>query len=241
VTFDLFLSSVDAKRVCRVLEKLALRDLHGFALTGSLALETQWIGLGHPPHTRELNDLDIVVDSLASIPDDLARDFLVRHIHPKAPQGKMLIQLVDPEEALRIDVFRAYGATMMRSQPVCFGTSLIQVVSLEDLAARAASLVMDLGRSVPVARKHARDFQILAQVINVNCIEAAWQDHRKSTDPGTFKEALTQIGDLVKSHGDLLVVPDYSHDGDAACPKCEETPSFRLASPEAIMSILGYC
>ena len=123
MTFDLFLSSTDAARVSRVLEKFAVRNLRRFALTGSLALETQWIALGHAPHRRALNDLDIVVESFTSIPDTLAQDFLVRHIHPKAPQGKMLIQLVDPEEAVRIDVFRAYGATMARSQPVCFGTS----------------------------------------------------------------------------------------------------------------------
>jgi hypothetical protein len=241
MTFDLFLSPIDAKRVCRVLEKLAQCDLRGFALTGSLALEAQWIRFGHAQHARALNDLDIVVESLASIPDALAKDFLVRHIHPKAPQGKMLIQLVDPEEALRIDVFRPYGATMARSQPVSFGTSSLQVVSLEDLAARAASLVMDLERNVPVARKHAQDFQTLAQVINFDRIEAAWQDHRKSADPGTFKEAATRINDLVKSRSDLLVVPDYSQDADAACPKCEEIGPFHLAPAPVTMSILGYC
>ena len=241
MTFDLFLSSTDAARVCRVLEKFAVRNLRGFALTGSLALETQWIALGHVPHRRALNDLDLVVELSASIPDTLAQDFLVRHIHPKAPQGKMLIQLVDPEEALRIDIFRAYGVTMARSQPVCFGTSSIQVTSPEDLAARAASLVMDLERGVPVARKHAEDFQILVEMIGPDKIEPAWQDHRKLTDPGTFTEARTRISNLVKSHSDLLVVPDYSHDADAACPKCEEIGPFRLASPALIMSILGYC
>jgi len=241
VTFDLFLSSTDAARVCRVLEKFAVRNLCGFALTGSLALEMQWIALGHAPHRRALNDLDLVVESFASIPDTLAQDFLVRHIHPQVPQGKMLIQLVDPEQALRIDVFRPYGATMTRSQPVCFGTSSIQVVSPEDLAARAASLVMDLERGVPVARKHAEDFQILVEIIGLDKIEAAWQDHRKLTDPGTFTQARTRISDLVKSHGHLLIVPDYSHDVDTACPKCEEIGPFRLAPPALIMSILGYC
>jgi hypothetical protein len=241
VTFDLSLSSTEAKRVCRVLEKLAQCNLRGFALTGSLALEAQWTRLGRAPHTRALHDLDIVVESFASIPDTLARDFLVRHIHPKAPQGKILIQIVDPEQALRIDVFRAYGATMARSQPVCFGTSSIQVVSPEDLAARAASLVMDLERSVPVARKHAQDFQILAQVINLDRIEAAWQDHRKSADPGTFKQASGRINDLVKSRSNLLVVPGYSQDTDAACPKCEEIGPFHLAPAAVIVSILGYC
>jgi hypothetical protein len=240
MTFDLFLSSTDATRVSRVLEKLAFHDLRRFALTGSLAIQMHLIGLGHVPHTCSLNDVDIVVESLVSIPDALAKDFLVRHIHPHVPEGKMLIQLVDPDEALRIDVFRAYGATIARSKFVLLGTSLTQVVSLEDLAARVASLVMDLERGVAVARKHAQELQSLAQVINFDCVEAAWRDHRKSTDPSTFREALTRVRILAESRSDLLVVSTYSRDVDAVCQRCEETGSFRLASPMTIMSILGY-
>ena len=116
MNFDHFLASADATRVCRVLEKFAIHDLRKFALTGSLALETHLIGLGHLPRARTLNDVDIVVESIASIPETLAKVFLVRHIHPQVPEGKMLIQLVDPDTALRIDAFRAYGATMVRSE-----------------------------------------------------------------------------------------------------------------------------
>jgi hypothetical protein len=240
VNFDHFLASADATRVCRVLEKFAIHDLRKFALTGSLALETHLIGLGHLRRARTLNDVDIVVDSIASIPETLAKVFLVRHIHPQVPEGKMLIQLVDPDTALRIDVFRAYGATMARSESACFGTALIQVVSLEDLAARTASLLMDLERGVAVSRKHAQDLKVIAQVISLEYVAAAWRDHRKSTDPSTFEEAVTRVHGLVESRRDLLVIPDYSHDADAACPKCEDTGSFRPASLITIMSILGY-
>ena len=118
MTFDLFLSPIDAARVCRVLAKFALRDLRECALMGSLALETHLISMGRKRDVRALNDVDIVVESFASIPDALAKEFLIRHIHPKVPEGKMLIQLVDPDESLRIDIFRGYGATMARSQPL---------------------------------------------------------------------------------------------------------------------------
>jgi hypothetical protein len=240
VNFDRFLSAADATRVCRVLEKFAILGPRKFALTGSLALETRLIGLGHVPRLRTLNDVDIVVESIACIPEALAKGFLVRHIHPHVPGGKMLIQLVDPDAALRVDVFRAYGATMARSESVRFGTVLLGVVSLEDLAARAASLIMDLERGIGVARKHAQDFQVLAGVIDLNYVEAAWRDHRKSMDPSTFEEALPRVHDLIESRRDLLVVPDYSHDADAACPRCEDTGSFRPAAPKTIMGILGY-
>lgn len=241
MTFDLFLSQADAMRVCRVTAKLALHDFREFALTGGLAVEAHWIGLGHAPHVRALNDVDIVVESFASIPCELANTFLCRHIHPKAPEGKTLVQLVDPGEAVRIDVFRARGATMARRQSVSFRTSPIQVVSLEDLAAREASLLMDLDRGAPVPLKHAEDFERPAESADAGQAEIAWRDHRRETDPVTFQEASSRIRELVRSHGHLLIVPDYSHDGDAVCPKCEEAGPFRLASPHAILSILGYC
>jgi hypothetical protein len=241
MSFDLFLSPADATRVCRVMAKLELHDFREFALTGGLAVETHWIGLAYAPQVRALNDVDIVVESFGAIPAALANTFLCRHVHPKAPEGKTLVQLVDADEAVRIDIFRARGATMARCQTVSFRTGPIQIVSLEDLAARDASLVMDLERGSPVALKRAEDFERLAEALDAGQVEIAWRDHRRETDPATFYEACGHIRELVRSRGELLIVPDYSHDGDAVCPKCEETRPFRLASPHAILSILGYC
>jgi hypothetical protein len=185
--------------------------------------------------------MDLVVESRSSIPGSLADAFLFRHIHPKAPEGKLLIQFVDPEAALRIDVFRAYGDTMARSQPVCFGTSPIRVVPLEDLAARAASLVLDLERGQEVPLKHATDFKRLVNAVDLGQVEIAWQDHRKNGQPPTFAEASARIRDLIQSRRQLLVVPHYSKDMSAGCPKCEDCGPFRSASPATILSILGYC
>jgi len=196
---------------------------------------------GSVPHVRPLNDIDLLVQSFSVIPTTLATDFLIRHIHPYAPTGKMLIQLVDPREALRIDIFRASGATTDRSQSICFGTRPIQVASLEDLAARIGSVLMDLERGRVVARKHVEDFRFLSQAANADRVELAWQDHRKSTDPPAFREALTRVRGLVESRKELVVDPEYSHDADATCPRCQETGPFRLASASTVMSILGYC
>jgi hypothetical protein len=241
VTLDRFLSNRDASRIRRVLEKLKHHNLQEFALTGSIALEIQLIGLGRSPRTRALNDLDIVVESFASIPSAMAKDFLVRHIHPNAPKGRIVIQLVDAEETLRIDVFSAYGATMRRTRSVQVGNSALLLVSLEDLAARAAAVLMDLTRRSVVPRKHASDFRRLMAIVDLNEIETAWRDHRKPNDPVTFSEASSRITDLIQSRGDLLVVPEYCRDVDAVCAKCEETGDFRMASAMTIMSILGYC
>jgi hypothetical protein len=242
VTLDLFLSPTNAARLNRVLEKLALHGLHNLALTGSLAIEVNLIAQGNAHHTRDLNDLDIVIDSFSSIPAALATgNFLARHIHPNAPEGKMLLQLVDPDEALRIDVFSPYGATLARAQSARLGNHNIQIVSVEDLACRTAFLLMDLERASPVPIKHAHSFHRLLSVVNDERIENVWREHRKSTDPITFQEASARIRVLVNERKDLLIIPTYSQDATAICPKCTETAAFRLAPPARILSILGYC
>ena len=242
LTFDLFLSPGDARRAARALEKLERCGLRDFALIGGLAIEARLVG--HSTQARALNDVDIVVESFGAIPATLADDFLFRHIHPHAPQGKTLVQLVDPGEALRIDIFRAYGATLARSVPMDFPGGSVAVAALEDLAAREASLLMDLACGSPVPLKHARDFQRLADAVaavDPSRIRAAWGDHRKSHDPETFGEAAACIAELTQSRRELLVFPGYSRDADAVCPKCQETATFRLAPAHAILSILGYC
>lgn len=174
------------------------------------------------------------------MPDTLTRGFLVRHIHPRVPDGKIVVQLVDAEEALRIDLFSPYGATLARSQSRDSPVGTIPVVSVEDLAARNASLVMDLERGHQVARKHADDFQWLAELADPGRVEIAWQDHRKASDPSSFKQARERIRDLVQLRAALLVIPAYSQDADAICSRCEEVGSWLLASGQAVMSILGY-
>jgi hypothetical protein len=242
VTLDLFLSSTDVARLHRVLEKLGLHGLHNFTLTGSLAIEISLVREERAHRSRNLNDLDIVVESFTSIPAALAiGNFLARHIHPNASEGKMLLQLVDPDEALRIDVFSPYGATLARTKPVRLGNHPIQIVSAEDLACRAASLLMDLERASPVPFKHAQNFHRLVSVVNGERIESVWREHRKPSDPATFREASSRIRDLINERKDLLVSPGYSQDATAVCPKCREAPPFRLAAPARILSILGYC
>jgi hypothetical protein len=240
LAFEGFLASADAVRVGRVLQKLRLHGLRDFHVTGSLALETHRVARGHSGRTRALNDLDIVVPCFATVPDTLAQNFLTRHVHPRAGAGKIAVQLVDTAEALRIDVFSAYGATLARSKFVDSSAGAIRVVSVEDLAARAAALVMDLERGQQVARKHAEDFRWLAEFADPDQVEVAWQDHRKECDPSRFREARERIHELVQLRSELLVIPDYSHDADAICTQCEETGAWRLASGRAVMSILGY-
>jgi hypothetical protein len=222
------------------LDKLARHGLGNFHLTGSLALATHQAAAGYRAPLRALNDIDIVVPSFADVSETLMHGFLVRHVHPGSPQGRMVLQLVDAEHALRVDIFSAYGAALARSRTRETAIGAIRAIAIEDLAARTASLLMDLGRGKEVARKHAEDFAWLAESADPDGVEVAWRDHRKTSDPITFKETHARIQALVESCAALLVVPAYSQDTDAVCPKCEEVRTWRLASGQVIMSVLGY-
>jgi len=230
----------DTARVNRTLDKLRGCGLRDFDLTGSLAFETHRLAREARAARRTLNDIDIVVADFATVPQRLTADFLVMHVHPDAHAGKMVVQIVDPEESLRIDIFSAYGRTRQRSSRVVSPFGEVPVVSIEDLAARAGSIVFGLARGERVARKHADDFGVLAAWSDPDLVEICWQDHRRSNDPSTFKEASRRIRELVLKNDALLVAPQYSQDPDAVCPKCRELGRWRRAPGRTILSILGY-
>ena len=240
--FDLFLSSVDAARIRRVLHKLHRGSFDHYALTGSLAMELHLAEVGSGRGLRRLNDIDIVVDRpFSAFPTALAESFSLRHIHPNAAKGKMLIQAVDLQESLRIDMFSDFGGQVGRTKTFDLETMSLRAVSLEDLAARACAISMDIVQEKAVPSKHGRDFLELLDVINFADAEIAWQDHRSSNDPATFTEAALMVRWLIDSRPELLVVPEYSKDINEVCKKCVEIDPFRLGSASEILSALGYC
>jgi hypothetical protein len=209
--------------------KLARHDIRRWALTGGFAFEIHALRLGLNAPARPWNDLDFVVPGFNCIPETLADDFLFRHVRPFDPPGKTLLQFIDPDSCLRIDVFRACGETMRRAAGV---------VSLEDLVARAARLLLDLAEGIPVASKHACDYLRFVDLVNA---ETAWQDHRKPPHAATFREADRAIRDLIRAHPNLLITPEYSKNPDEICPRCRPTSAFQLADPNVVLALLGYC
>jgi hypothetical protein len=236
-----FLSVADADRVLYAFRKLASHDIRPWAVTGGFAIEIHHLRLGRQPPIRALNDFDFITGSFECIPETLAHDFLFRHIHPLDPPGKTMLQFIEPDSALRIDVFRAYGATMARTSRLNLYSATVQLISLKDLVAREARLTLDLAQSMPVPSKHARDFLRLVQLVDPADVETAWQDHRKPNHPVTFEETNRLLQDLIPSHPELLITPDYSNDIEKVCPRCEPTAAFHLADPKVVFSLLGYC
>ena len=214
------------ERFLSTLRKLEKHDISRWALTGSLAMQTQ-------RSIRALNDIDFVAGSFDCIPETLATDFLFRHVHPSDPPGKMILQCVDPETAVRVDVFRACGATMDRARD--------GIVSIEDLAARAARLTLDLAEGVAVPAKHAADFLRLSTMVDAALVEEAWHDHRKPAHPATFQQARRLLAELIPACPHLLITLKYSQDTEARCARCTAVEAFPLADARRIVSLLGNC
>lgn len=236
-----FLSIGDSPRAFNTLRKLALHEVSRWVLVGGLAVEFHCLGSGHSQQIRHLSDIDFVAPAFDCIPETLARDFLFRHIHPFDPPGKTMLQLIDADTSLRIDVFRADGAIITRAISIESASGPLRVISLDDVLAREARLLLDLDAKVPVPAKHARDYLRLAELVKSSNLEAAWQNHRKPTHPMTFSETNTLVKRLIANRRNLLISPDYFKDVDEICRRCVPTPPFQLADPKVVLSLLGYC
>ena len=236
-----FLSLDDSTRTLHTLRKLALHEVSRWALVGGLAVEFHCLRAGHSHAIRHLNDIDFVAPAFECIPETLARDFLFRHVHPFDPPGKTIMQLVDADTSLRVDVFRVEEGVMSRTISVDVPSGSLRLISVEDVLAREARLLLDLYAGVPVPAKHAGDYLRLAELVQSSTMETAWQDHRKPTHPMTFGETNTFVKELIATRRNLLINPDYSKDTAEICRRCVPTPAFQLADPNVVLSLLGYC
>jgi hypothetical protein len=112
--FATVLQQSDARRATEVLEAVLAHSLR-CALTGGLAIDWQLGAHGRQVAPRPLNDIDLVVEGFASIPESLAGSFLLNHVHPCAAEGKTVLQLIDQTRMVRVDLFRAFGNTLSRA------------------------------------------------------------------------------------------------------------------------------
>jgi hypothetical protein len=237
--FSAFLNSYDAKRASEVVEKVLASDPHACALTGSLAIEARLREHGRPIYPRALNDVDLVVDGFNAIPMAFADGFVLNHVHPHAPEGKTLLQLIDRERAVRVDLFSAVGTTLSRAGLMDDQTGPLAVIAVEDLVARTTAHVCGrLRKGLYVDPKHVRAFNALADLGRPEQLVVAWHEHRQDV-PGTLDEATRQAHQLLGQHPELVVSEEYSTIV-SVCDRCQDYGPFRVAPPEEIIEILGY-
>lgn len=235
-----FLNAADTARAENVLRRLQKHSISGWALTGGFAIELQILRSGGHCHPRPLHDIDFIVSAFDYIPETLNADFLFRHVHPDDPPGKTLLQAVEPEQAVRVDVFRAYGSEMNRLCSIELGGFCLKLVSLPDLAARHARLCWDLVDSKQVPCKYVQDFLRLIQRVPLEDIKDVWQEHRKPYSAENFSESVSELQRVITLRPDLIVAGEYSTNVKEVCLRCRETKTFPLANLTRIYSILGY-
>jgi hypothetical protein len=225
--------------VTRVLAKLDACGLTEYVVTGSLALEAA-LRCAAGQQAR-LNDIDIVVPRYDDIPSGIGTAFLVRHVHPRRPKGKLLMQLVDPDEAVRIDIFTPNGATMARCRPAYIADFTIKIVSAEDMASRITSELRSITRGEAVRRKCAVDFGRIIAIVDQSLVESVWPEHRGINDLETFAGAVEAIQTALLVGNGRFIDSIYSRAPGMECPHCENKAPFQLTDPRVILAILGYC
>jgi hypothetical protein len=240
MNFASFLSSADADRAARTLAMLRGHCIEAFVLTGGTAIELHRLRHGLPPQRRSLNDIDFLAASFCEIPATLSSSLLFRHVHPHDPPGKTLLQCVDPETALRVDIFRACGSTMARAISIELCGARMRMISIEDLIARTARLCMDIAAGDSLPMKRADDLLRMLPLAGCDEVEPVWREHRKPNHPESFAEATVLLRELFVTRKDLQIEPVYSHEAFAACSRCESTDGFPLADAADVLSLLGY-
>jgi len=240
VTADL--GAILPDRTRNALTRFARHVPNRLALAGSIAMAAQFARLPMEHHKRvgrRFGDIDFVAPSLDALPASLADEFICPHVHGDVEAGRTLAQFVHHQDAIRIDVFRVMGHALSRAEPMQLGPLSIALLSLEDQAARAASLCMKLVRDGSVVAKHLRDFLQLRDVVS-DRIDAVWQEYRRASEPLRFVDAAAEIEAAARSHPERLLSPEFNRNPNIACRDCKASGVFRPAEPSRIMQILGY-
>jgi hypothetical protein len=238
---EVLLSSEDIRKCHGSLAKLA-RHLEGpVMITGSLATNWHLLENGRPVKKQRLNDIDVVVEGVASLRASLSRDFLIRHFHPTRGGGRILIMLIDEEHATRIDVFTPTTRTLTRRlTDFALDAIACRVVAAEDLAAKLLSVIYPITKGKPVEPKYVEHFHLLSTIVDLATMKDVWREYRKESQPLDFAEAAEAVEQSITAHPDLLQSGRYSQDINEACSWCCQSERFPLAPLSRIYAILGY-
>ena len=238
---EIFLARADATRCFGSLAKLS-RHLNGpVVVTGGIAAGWHLLQNGGRIIRRPFNDIDIVVEGLASLRASLRQDFLIRHFHPYRAQGKILLMLVDEEHGTRIDVFTPSTSLLTRRLHACIiGELPLRLVSAEDLLAKLLAIVYAITESRPVEAKYFAQFHLLLTVADAAKVRAVWREYRQENQPLDFAEAAAAVQRSVAANAALLQTGQYSRDLNHVCSWCQASELFPLAPLTKIYEILGY-
>jgi hypothetical protein len=235
------LASEDISKCHGSLAKLARHLEEPVMITGSLATNWHLLKTGRRIKKQRLNDIDVVVEDLASLRSSLSRDFLIRHFHPTRSGGRILIMLIDEEHATRIDVFTPTTRTLIRRlTDFAIDDIACRVVAAEDLSAKLLSVIYPITKGEPVEPKYVERFRLLSTIVDLATMKDVWREYRKEDQRMDFAEAIEAVQRSITAHPSLLQAGRYSQDINEACLWCCQSEKYPLATLSKIYAIMGY-
>src|SRR5262245_35118046 len=238
---EILLSREEVAKCQGALSKLARHLEEPVIITGSIAANWHLLRNGKRINRRQLNDLDIVVEGLSSLPSSLSEDFLINHFHPNRGRGRILIQLVDEETTTRIDVFTPTTKTLTeRLTYFVSGEIQCRIVSVEDLSAILLTIIHPVVKGESIEPKYFERFQLLSTMAEWSIMQEIWPEYRKEGQPLDFEEAAETVHRGITAHPGLLQAVHYNQDVNWICQWCSESELFPLAPRTKIYGILGY-
>jgi hypothetical protein len=236
-----FSSEEDVFRCRNSLVTLAQRVNRKLILTGSLAVAWHVTRTNRRVEKGSLNDIDLVIENLADLPQSLRDDFLVAHFHPTRGRGKLLLQLVDREHRVRIDLFTPFSASLItRVEPAKIAGIACSVVAAEDLTARLLSTLFGVTAGECVDPKYHKNFNLLSGFVDQNRAREIWSDYRKADYPQSFDEASEGMQQKLADNPALLCKDSYEQNVEAICPWCRDAEPFPVSPRTQIFDVLGY-
>lgn len=210
-------------------------------VTGGLAFRWHAARNGIAIEYRAINDVDIVVAGLCDLTPALAQEFLIVHFHPARAQGRILIQLVDESQRMRIDVFTpASPALITRAQAAEVCGVPCNVIAAEDLAAKLLAVLYGVTDGGQVDPKHYEKFRRLARFIDRGIMRELWVDYRKPDYPESFELAEERVHRTIANDPTVLRPAVYDVSLDAVCGWCENDNSYSISSRTRVFEVLGY-
>jgi len=244
-TYDLLkhLPSEAGERLAETLRRTCDGAIAPVLIVGSIALRYHLNRHGCAPLHRPLHDLDLAVSDVESLPPVEGEALLVSHYHPDSATsgtGRLLLQLVDPETALRIDIFHALPGAFHRASPLGHCSPHIFVACIEDVLVRSILVLGAQIESGSVEFKHVETIQRLSDIVKMEKADQLWATIDQGVWPGSIREAIEHAGSVLQDHPSLYGVLQYGRLDDPPCDQCLWTDRYPLAEKHRIFEILGY-
>jgi hypothetical protein len=239
---NIYANGEDRDRFVDVLQRVRPHVSSTPIVTGSFAVEWQIAGRGGKARSRDLNDIDIVLENGdADISPTIGGGFLINHYHPKREAGNLLLQLVDVPRRTQIDIFSPRSSSIAsRAANVRLGETDLLVASAEDLSARLLAIIaiaLDRGHVDP---KYVDSFERIVAVADAEITAQLWQEYKWGGFEDSFAATTAAVLNALDHSPDLLRKTEYSRDLSVLCSWCVQSDILPLADKRVIRDTLGY-